>query len=93
MIKKLQILWLSDLEMSLAPQGVIPIFQDQIKKGGPLTVTDPNMERFFMSIPEASQLILQAGSFWNWRRNIYFGYGKSNKNHRYCKSINKTIWL
>tara|TARA_Y100001980_G_C14555024_1_gene342697 strand:- start:887 stop:2788 length:1902 start_codon:yes stop_codon:yes gene_type:complete len=43
--------------------SVIPIFQDQIKKGGPLTVTDPNMERFFMSIPEASQLILQAGSF------------------------------
>ncbi len=45
--------------------SVIPIFQDQIKKGGPLTVTDPNMERFFMSIPEASQLILQAASFGN----------------------------
>ncbi|MFL2994670.1 MAG: polysaccharide biosynthesis protein [Candidatus Neomarinimicrobiota bacterium] len=43
--------------------SVIPIFQDQIKNGGPLTITDPNMKRFFMSIPEASQLILQAGSF------------------------------
>ncbi|MDA9992041.1 polysaccharide biosynthesis protein, partial [Candidatus Marinimicrobia bacterium] len=42
--------------------SVIPIFQDQIKNGGPLTITDPNMKRFFMSIPEASQLILQAGS-------------------------------
>ena len=42
--------------------SVIPVFQDQIKKGGPLTITDPEMERFFMSIPEASQLILQAAS-------------------------------
>ncbi len=42
--------------------SVIPIFQEQIKKGGPVTVTDPDMERYFMSIPEASQLILQAGS-------------------------------
>ena len=42
--------------------SVIPIFKDQIKKGGPVTVTDPEMERYFMSIPEASQLILQAGS-------------------------------
>ena len=42
--------------------SVIPIFQEQIKKGGPITVTDPDMERYFMSIPEASQLILQAGS-------------------------------
>ena len=39
--------------------SVIPIFQEQIVKGGPITITDPNMERFFMSIPEASQLILQ----------------------------------
>ena len=42
--------------------SVIPIFQEQIKKGGPITITDPEMERYFMSIPEASQLILQAGS-------------------------------
>jgi len=42
--------------------SVIPIFQKQIKNGGPITITDPNMERYFMSIPEASQLILQAGS-------------------------------
>ena len=42
--------------------SVIPIFKEQIKKGGPITITDPDMERYFMSIPEASQLILQAGS-------------------------------
>ena len=42
--------------------SVIPIFQEQIKNGGPITITDPDMERYFMSIPEASQLILQAGS-------------------------------
>ncbi len=42
--------------------SVIPIFQEQIRKGGPVTVTDPDMERFFMSIPEASQLILQTCS-------------------------------
>ncbi len=42
--------------------SVIPIFKKQIKDGGPVTVTDPEMERYFMSIPEASQLILQAGA-------------------------------
>jgi FlaA1/EpsC-like NDP-sugar epimerase len=42
--------------------SVIPIFQEQIKNGGPVTITDPEMERYFMSIPEASQLILQAGA-------------------------------
>jgi len=42
--------------------SVIPTFQDQINKGGPITITDPGMKRYFMSIPEAAQLILQAGS-------------------------------
>jgi len=41
--------------------SVIPIFQEQIKKGGPITITDPDMERYFMSVPEAAQLIIQAG--------------------------------
>ncbi len=42
--------------------SVIPTFQNQIKNGGPITITDPNIKRYFMSIPEAAQLILQAGS-------------------------------
>ena len=45
--------------------SVIPIFQEQIKNGGPITITDPDMERYFMSVPEAAQLILQAGSIGN----------------------------
>ena len=42
--------------------SVIPLFQKQIDQGGPITLTDERITRFFMTIPEACQLVLEAGS-------------------------------
>ena len=59
--------------------SVLTIFKEQIKKGGPITITDPDMERYFMSIPEASQLILQAGSLGTGGEIFILDMGKTIK--------------
>ena len=59
--------------------SVIPLFKKQIQEGGPLTVTDPNIIRFFMLIPEACKLVLEAGTMGNGGEIFVFDMGKPVK--------------
>ncbi len=56
--------------------SVVPIFQKQIKNGGPVTVTDPKMIRYFMTIPEAVRLTLQAGHIGNHKEILILDMGE-----------------
>ena len=56
--------------------SVIPLFEKQIKNGGPVTVTDPNIIRFFMLIPDACKLVLEAGTHGKGGEIFVFDMGK-----------------
>jgi FlaA1/EpsC-like NDP-sugar epimerase len=70
--------------------SVIPIFKDQIIKGGPVTVTHPEITRFFMTIPEACELVIEAGSMGQGGEIFLFDMGKPVKIYDLAK---KTIML
>ncbi len=59
--------------------SVIPMFEKQIARGGPVTVTHPDITRFFMTIPEACQLVLEAGAIGNGGEILMFDMGKPVK--------------
>ena len=73
--------------------SVIPRFKDQIENGGPVTVTHPEITRFFMTIPEACQLVLEASAFGKGSEIFIFDMGKSVKIADLAKKMIKLYGL
>jgi FlaA1/EpsC-like NDP-sugar epimerase len=73
--------------------SVIPLFKKQIEEGGPLTVTDEKITRYFMTIPEASQLVLEAGNMGKGGEIFIFDMGESVKIFDLAKNMIKLSGL
>ena len=73
--------------------SVIQLFKKQLKNGGPLTITHPDVTRYFMTIPEASQLVLEAGMMGNGGEIFVFDMGKSVKIIDLAKNMIKLAGL
>ena len=71
--------------------SAIPTFQKQINEGGPLTITHPEMTRYFMSIQEASQLILQCGALGRDGEIFLLKWGSPLKLFKWLKGFDSTI--
>jgi FlaA1/EpsC-like NDP-sugar epimerase len=67
--------------------SVIPLFKEQIRNGGPITVTSKNVTRYFMSIPEAVDLVLQAGAIGKDREIMVLDMGTPVKIHDMARKL------
>ena len=73
--------------------SVVPIFKKQIKKGGPVTITHPEIIRYFMTIPEAAQLVIQAAFLAQGGEVFLLDMGEPVKIRYLSKTINRVKWI